>query len=156
VALFLPLAVQVARQHPYELNFYGALVGGMRGALALGFESTSWGAHPVNPEVARWLDANLPPGATIEWNSGAYGALRYYREVGLLRPDLRFARGARYWVLECQQAYGSGPWWWQLYEDRYPGWRRIHQFARDGVPLVNVFERIAVPPPAEPGEEGGG
>ena len=91
--------------------------------------------------MVRWLNATLPRGASIDSNSGAFGSLSAYQKGGWLRADLRFERNARYWVVECAQAYAAGAWWWDLYEDADPTYRRIKTFEKDGVPLLNVFEK---------------
>jgi len=44
LAIFLALqAIGVATYHPVQLSYYSALVGGLRGATHLGFETTYWG-----------------------------------------------------------------------------------------------------------------
>jgi 4-amino-4-deoxy-L-arabinose transferase-like glycosyltransferase len=85
VLLFAPPVVSVVQLHPYELSYYNEFVGGLRGAVRVGLETTYWcesykGCLP-------YLNGNLPEGASI-WVDQPF-ALRAYQEDNLLRQDLR-------------------------------------------------------------------
>jgi hypothetical protein len=51
--------------HPCQLSYYSGVVGGLRGAAALGLERTYWG-DAVTPEFLRACSEHLPPGAVLE------------------------------------------------------------------------------------------
>lgn len=129
-----------ARVRPYTLSYYGLLVGGPRGALSAGMESTYWG-EACNMAVVTWLNANIPDGSSLDTNSETYGTLAEYQRLGMLKPTLRFAAHADYWVLTAQQGYSSFAEWWPLYEDRDPAYRTLQSWGLPGVRLVWVVER---------------
>ena len=52
--------------HPYELSYYNELIGGPRGAWTRGFELSYW-YDAFNPAVIRELNAQLPPGAEVDF-----------------------------------------------------------------------------------------
>ncbi|MFO7898688.1 MAG: glycosyltransferase family 39 protein, partial [Planctomycetota bacterium] len=54
----------LAWTHPYELSYYSALVGGARGARALGLETTYWG-DVINPEVMGAVNRLCPEGSAV-------------------------------------------------------------------------------------------
>lgn len=89
VLLVLPPLADRARLHPYELSYYGEIVGGVRGAAALGLETTFWGDSYQG--VLDYLNNNAPPNAAV-W-ADAYYVLWAYQDLGRLRKDI-FVPGA--------------------------------------------------------------
>jgi len=85
IVLFASPLVSIIKLHPYELSYYNALVGGLRGAVRLGLETTYW--CESYKDFLPYLNANLPEGASI-WVDQPL-ALRAYQEDSLLRQDLR-------------------------------------------------------------------
>ena len=85
ILLLVPPLVSIVRIHPYELSYYSEIVGGLRGAIGLGLETTFW--CESYKDCLPYLNANSPQGASI-WVDQPL-ALRAYQEDGLLRQDLR-------------------------------------------------------------------
>jgi hypothetical protein len=83
--LALPPALSIVRFHPYELSYYGELVGGLHGARDLGLETTFW--CESYKDCLPYLNEHSPEGALI-WVDQPF-ALRSYQEDGMLREDLR-------------------------------------------------------------------
>jgi len=132
VALWL--AAGALRSHPYELAYYNGLIGGARGALSAGFESTYyWDA--VTPAFCRTLNATLPPGAQIQVHPPFPDHFFYLQFAGYLRRDLVFTGDpAPYLLLLSRQG--------QFLEREWRLFHRAHPIAAvifDGVPLVQLY-----------------
>jgi 4-amino-4-deoxy-L-arabinose transferase-like glycosyltransferase len=88
----LPCAYELWRIHPYELSYYNWILGGLRGAQRVGFETTYW-YDAVTPEVLEQLndpERGLPPGAFLhppspKDNPPTFAELQ---AMGRLRADL--------------------------------------------------------------------
>lgn len=139
--MVIPGASEVIAINPHHLSYYNLLIGGERGALRAGMESTFWG-EANGPAILQYLNQTLPPNATLEINTEAFTTFPEYQHVGMLRSDLAFQSGGEYWVLSCQQGY-SADWWWNLYHDRHPQYATLKTFGFRGVPLVKIFHRVA-------------
>jgi hypothetical protein len=87
-AAFLPAAGQIAAYHPYYLSYYSEGVGGLRGAHAMGFETTYWQDAYTGP-VLDFLNEELPQGSSVFVN-GETLSLVFQQGIGRLRRDLRF------------------------------------------------------------------
>ncbi len=106
--LLAPPAAALVGAHPFELDYYGELVGGARGAFVRGFESTYWW-DAATPEFLASLDRELPPGARV-WVSAAPYHFRELQEAGLVRRDLAFTDSlpSPYLILQTRQGlFGS-------------------------------------------------
>jgi hypothetical protein len=57
-------AVTVARYFPQTLSHYSVLVGGVRGAAALGMEPTYWW-DAMDSDVLRWINEHTTPGEAV-------------------------------------------------------------------------------------------
>ena len=88
--LLAPGVVGIARWHPYELAYYSAVIGGPRGAAALGLESTYWSATYAH--FLPVLNETAPTGATVWVMPNSYDVMFYYQAAGRLRPDLVLLR----------------------------------------------------------------
>ena len=83
---FVPQTVSMLRMYPHLLSYYGEGVGGLRGATALGLETTYWCesyslALPIINELAE-------PGDTVWADPWSHNVLIYYQMLGRLRDDL--------------------------------------------------------------------
>lgn len=80
----------LARLHPYELAYYNAVSGGLRGGQRLGLETIYWATtyRAALPEINR----RAAPGATLWVTPNSYDVLYYYQRAGLLRADLMILR----------------------------------------------------------------
>ena len=61
-------AVNVGRYYPQTLSHYNLLVGGVRGAAALGMEPTYWW-DALDAEVLDWLNTHTAPGERVAFSS---------------------------------------------------------------------------------------
>jgi len=83
---FVPQTVMIFRLYPHLLSYYGEGVGGLRGATALGLETTYWCesyslALPV-------INQHAEPGDTVWADPWSHNVLIYYQMHGRLRDDL--------------------------------------------------------------------
>lgn len=83
---FVPQTVMIFRLYPHLLSYYGEGVGGLRGATALGLETTYWCesyslALPV-------INQHAEPGDTVWADPWSHNVLIYYQMQGRLRDDL--------------------------------------------------------------------
>ncbi len=85
-----PGLIAIVRLHPYELAYYNAVIGGLRGGQRLGLETIYWATtyRAALPEVNR----RAAPGATLWVTPNSYDVLYYYQRAGLLRADLAIMR----------------------------------------------------------------
>lgn len=146
VLAFVPAAVQLVLVHPYHLAYYSEIVGGVRGARALGFETTYWMDAYAAP-VFGWMNRELPRGARV-WAAGEPLALELQQAYGALRRDLRLERrleDAEWVVLQMRQGL-MGP---ELV-DWVARARPAYALELQGVPLVAIY-RVERPVPR--GEE---
>jgi hypothetical protein len=97
--------VSLAVMMPVPLSYFSPIVGGLRGAAALGMEPTYyWDA--MNPEARRWLADHTPPGHSfiIVGFSTSWLYLRgtgdLPRRLYLLDPDPRYPAPPRWYVLQ--------------------------------------------------------
>lgn len=131
----LPPLVQTARYHPYELVYFNALVGGPRGAEALGLD-IAYLKTEANGELLQVLNT-LPRGATLYANFLDWD-LRAHQGAGTLRRDIRFARKPDVEFVVIQNRRG----WMTVFERRLwdgddePVWRSSH----DGVDLIRLYQ----------------
>jgi 4-amino-4-deoxy-L-arabinose transferase-like glycosyltransferase len=79
--------VTLERTLPFPLGYFSPLVGGARGAVALGFESTYLG-EVLSRDVLASLTKDLPPGAGLSVQP-APRLGRFLQQRGYLRPDLQ-------------------------------------------------------------------
>jgi 4-amino-4-deoxy-L-arabinose transferase-like glycosyltransferase len=141
---FVPAAVQLAWVHPYSLAYYSEVVGGMRGARALGFETTYWMDAYSGP-VLDWMNRELPPEAQV-YVTGEPLALELQQAFGRLRRDLQPTgnpAGAE-WVLVQMRQGLMRPEVVDLVEHGRP----VYALELQGVPLVAIY-RVGPPDPRQ-------
>lgn len=85
---FLPALFQAVHTHPYHLAYYGEVVGGLRGAEELGFETTYW-MEVVTDDAMRWMNENVREDASVHV-VGPTLPLILAQGMGRLRRDIRF------------------------------------------------------------------
>jgi 4-amino-4-deoxy-L-arabinose transferase-like glycosyltransferase len=97
-AVVVILVHGLARAHPFPLRYFTPLVGGPKGAVALGFEPT-YAMEVLSPAILAEFQERIPAGAGVTVLPGtAVG--RFLQRRGLLRPDLRLNNTAGpYWIL---------------------------------------------------------
>jgi len=139
---FVPAGVQLAWVHPYELAYYGEVVGGVRGARRLGFETTYWMDGYTGP-VLEWMNRELPRGARV-YVLGNDLALEFEQAYGRVRGDIEWvSREQADWALVQMRQGFMGPETVELVAETRPAYRLELQ----GVPLVAIYR---VGPPAAP------
>jgi hypothetical protein len=142
--LFGAAAAAVAATHPYQLAYYNALVGGMRGARRLGFETVYWGG-PYMDALPR---LNERAGTVYVIPRGAISYLEIYQNAGALRRDLQFVprsddrreqaealKRSELVVFQCSQSEFDEI-AWALYRHGSPLWK----VQMNGVPLLMAFD----------------
>jgi 4-amino-4-deoxy-L-arabinose transferase-like glycosyltransferase len=83
----LPQVVAAWDLYPHLLSYYSELVGGLPGAVSLGFETTYWSETYF--DALPYLNTNAGPRAIV-W-AEAHDVMLYYQADGRLRSDLRVA-----------------------------------------------------------------
>jgi 4-amino-4-deoxy-L-arabinose transferase-like glycosyltransferase len=140
IVCLAPSLKAIAYVHPFELSYYNALIGGVRGAVARGFEPTYWGETLVH--ACDTLNKHTPPnGLVCITPGGAISYLKMYQRIGLIRSDVRFSDFRRI------QDTDAAVFHTRLNELTDDARQLLHEgkpaFARtlDDVPLVVVFTR---------------
>jgi len=82
------LAAPVAAFHPFQLSYYGELVGGPWGAKRLGFETTYWD-DTLTDEVLQWVKAHTRPGERVARVAVGDEVWAWHTHLGVLAPDER-------------------------------------------------------------------
>jgi hypothetical protein len=134
----------LARLYPFHLEYYSALLGGIRGAQRMGMESTYW-CDALTPEFLETLNRTLPDGANLRPLCMSYQVLEFYREEGLLNPSLSIdAPGIKdFHLLQCRQGMMGDPnervliTGWDFYRGRYGP--RLKTVSKDGVPFFVLY-----------------
>ncbi|MCX7919609.1 MAG: glycosyltransferase family 39 protein [bacterium] len=149
VIVFLLPLVSIATYHPYQLSYFNELVGGLKGATKLGFETTYWGEVITQKEID-WLNRNLPFQAKVKIlpvypaNHAPVAALSFYPDVvvyyqqrGIIRSDINFFADPPYdyFILISRQGLFT-PFDWRLYQEEQPTYR-TELF---GVQLLGIYK----------------
>jgi hypothetical protein len=132
---FVPVAIQLALVHPYYLAYYSELVGGVRGARRLGFETTYW-MDVVTGPVLDWMNRVLPPAAKL-FVLGEPLVMEVNQWYGRLRPDIlptEDPAGAEWALIHMRQSL-MRPEIAELVETGRPA----YVLELQGVPLVAIY-----------------
>ncbi|MCG3197397.1 MAG: hypothetical protein GHCLOJNM_01883 [bacterium] len=123
------------RLHPHQLSYYSFLVGGVRGANALGLETTYW-CDSLSPRFLRELIPLLPDNARVATHALDEHPLLEQQREGLLPPGWTFVKvpPAHARILQFRQGF-FGPAEQALAEQGVP----LAEVAIDGIPLVRVY-----------------
>lgn len=130
----IPPAVSLARIHPYELEYFSSVVGGVRGAHRLGFETTYW-IDVLNSETLPEVNRVLPKDAEI-LHLYQSDVMEFLQSTGLLRKDIKTSTdNSRYHIQFARQGmFTDGD--WLLYRYATP----LYEKKLEGVRLMAVFE----------------
>jgi 4-amino-4-deoxy-L-arabinose transferase-like glycosyltransferase len=144
IGIFASAAVAVVGTHPYQLAYYNALVGGMKGARKAGLETIYWGG-PYLQAVER---LNRKPATIYVIPRGAVSYLEVYQNAGALRRDLQFRarvpdpaenlaqlKECDLVIFQCAQSEFDDI-AWALYRRGKPAWG----IRLNGVPLLLAFD----------------
>lgn len=122
----------VAKVHPYEFGYFNELVGGYRGAAALGFESEYWGSS--YRALIPWLNQNADKALRVPIGSHLLAVSKRYGEL-----DRSLSLGKRnrydYLVLLTRQGMFREA-EWRYFRDETP----LFSIGPPGLGLVNVYE----------------
>ncbi len=87
-AVTLWLLAPVVMFHPYQLSYYGEIVGGPWGANRLGFETTYW-HETFDTDALSYLNEHVPQGGRVAMVAVEYRVWRIYQILDEVRPDIR-------------------------------------------------------------------
>jgi 4-amino-4-deoxy-L-arabinose transferase-like glycosyltransferase len=132
--VFLSATVQLAWVHPHYLAYYGELVGGVRGARALGFETTYWMDSYTGP-VLDWMNREVPSDGSV-FVFGEPLPLELQKAYGRLRPDIRFTSGPPADFMLVQMRQGVMP---ESMLGAIEHVRPAYALELQGVPLVAIY-----------------
>ncbi|MCA9562023.1 MAG: glycosyltransferase family 39 protein [Myxococcales bacterium] len=143
--LSIPTVHATLSVHPHGTAYYNELIGGVRGAADSDQMRQYWGY--ACRDVLSFLNENAPPNSTIYPHNALGEAMRYYREDGLLREDIRDSwnpSSADYLFFFHQRAFlsstGAPP-------SLFDIWRAAQTDAPvavatvEGVPVCSLYQR---------------
>ena len=134
------LLLPVAAFHPYQLCYYGELVGGPWGAAKIGFETTYWD-DTFDGKALAWLNQNVPPKGKVAFVAVGDFIWQDYQAFGEARPDIHEAAFDGDWdylVVVPRQG------WWTDAERAFihthqPAW--ANTLWPGGLPLCMIYKR---------------
>jgi hypothetical protein len=136
-------AVPTVRYYPHDLSHYNALVGGVRGAAALGFEPTYWW-DSLDRDVLDWLNEHTGADERVAFSSIANVSL--IRSWGWLHPVQSDRSGRfRWYVFQNRTSFLADSDRYLIEHEapaflRYPGGGSPGSVAADlDVPLLFVY-----------------
>jgi hypothetical protein len=135
-AILIMLALGVYRCHPFELSYYNALIGGIRGAEEKGFELTYY-LEAITPGFIKRLDPYLDNARTVYLMPPWPLLLNQYAQHGVLTGNFSVATlgtGATidYLLILRRRGYVSDA----LYKAVTP----LEEVTYNGVSLVKFYE----------------
>jgi len=149
----LPGALLTARIHPFGLASYNSVVGFARGAANVGFQRTFWGYEPRG--ALGLINDNTRPRGSIHFGDTNYDDYRMYLRDGLLRSDIRFARGVSGADVASVQPQGEFKEQWIKVLNDWNAKGPDEVVHIEGVPLVTVtFNPKTISPQTTPREDG--
>lgn len=120
--------------HPFYLSYFNSVIGGVRGANEMGFETTYWG-EALNQEVIDYLNA-LPSGSRIKPLALHELNLQHLQAWGRLKGDLQIGGPPPYdyhLLLIRKGFFGRAE--SHLFRNVIP----LQQWRLWGVPLIGVY-----------------
>lgn len=125
--------------HPFELEYYGAQVGGTVGAAKLGLEATYWW-DAANPEFYRKANEILSSSSQVAMFPADSAFLDFYKKHQFLKGSLVEPKKSDHMVVLCmpsctapQLAESVGQW--------YESPRRVLSYPSTKVPFVILLQR---------------
>jgi len=118
---------------PHGLSYYNRLIGGLRGAAALGMEPTYyWDA--LDRGALAWLNEHTAPGESIALGAAPPQNLALLAQWGMLVPPVGDPLAARWYVIQRRpSALAPADQW--LTEHAEPAFER----SLSGVPLLSIY-----------------
>jgi 4-amino-4-deoxy-L-arabinose transferase-like glycosyltransferase len=128
----------IIRLHPYELSHYSLIVGGLKGANALGLEPTCWG-DAVAGETIEWINNNCPPDGRVWIHPVGSQVVRLHQVLENFRPDIQLVTDPEdrpeLVVLVNRRAF----WHPRAAALFAAGEGGVYMVERQGVPLVLIY-----------------
>lgn len=137
IILLFPSIKDLLMIRPYYLTYYNSFIGGVRGAMDKGFETTYWG-DPINKEFIKYLNTHFA-GKVFKNRTGYHRVpFDFYHDKGLLRKDIRHDwDNYDYYMLNMRQSYFDEESWF-YYRHQKP----VYSVTVQGVDLVNIYQSI--------------
>jgi 4-amino-4-deoxy-L-arabinose transferase-like glycosyltransferase len=126
--------VDLISYFPHGLSFYNRLIGGLRGATALGMEPTYWW-DSLDAESLAWLACNTGPGEKIAFAAAPPKNLLLLKRWGRLANLPSDAGTFRWYVIQRRPSAWSPADRW-LIEHVKPAYQRCFK----GVALLDVYD----------------
>jgi hypothetical protein len=145
-------AYQTLRLDPYELCYYNELVGGIRGANAVGMETTYW-YDVVSKQFLVVLNREVPQGAAVSMWIANQAYFEFLQDKGKIRKDIKFVTpdiqvtlrnsGAdlnfspatpEFLILLSRQGVFNS-FYWGIYKNNIP----LYSLTLEGVPLISLY-----------------
>ncbi len=118
--------------HPYELSYYNALGGGVRGARRLGMETTYWW-DPLNAAGCRMIDEAIPDSAAVYARNAMH--YKFLQRLGRIKPSLEFRKQQVGYFIEYHRQGLFNDQDWALIRWGAP----LRELKLEGVPLLSVY-----------------
>ena len=128
-------ALQLADSHPFYLEYYNGLTGGVAGAHRAGFETTYW-FDTVVPSVRDTIN-RFPLNSRVGVLPPVVDYLRYMQDHGLLRQDLVFTQTDMDYIILVPRQSKFRDFTWDLYHRQKP----VFKLSLEGVPLLLIYRK---------------
>ena len=139
----VPAIVETERSRPDGLSHYNMIAGGFTGGASLGMNRQFWG-YCVLP-MLDWINRQGPENRRMYWHDVLGDALAMYKREGRLAMTVGDTGFGEPGVERSSMGLLVHEKHWALYEkfiwDHYATLRPVLVREREGVPLVNVYER---------------
>ena len=123
----------LVKVHPFELSYYNNLTGGIRGASALGMETTYWW-DAFNRETCAKINRYIPPSSVIFARN--YWHFGFLQRIGWLDPTYKFRNRDVNYILQYHRQGILGPQDWLLIRKAQVG----ETIELEGVRLVSIYK----------------
>ena len=155
VGAALWLLCPIVLLHPFQLSYYGELVGGPSGAKKAGFETTYW-HETFNADAIGCLNSQVPDGGRVALVGVEYRVWQLYHALGEIRPDIRHTNFEAcdwdYLVVVMRESILPAE-VKEVMRKREPTWeRRVSRIG--GPPVCLIYPREATPPAPRPPRRG--
>jgi 4-amino-4-deoxy-L-arabinose transferase-like glycosyltransferase len=163
ILCMLPQTITASRLYPHLLSYYSEGVGGLPGAIRLGFETTYWCESYA--AAIPYINEHAKPGDRVWVEPWSYDVMFYYQMHGILRSDVKILNNfpgsqsifgptapipaygeyftANWIVVEYRQSQfaqmgGSVPYLLAYLEGQKPP---VYQVTYEGIPIMQLYQR---------------
>jgi hypothetical protein len=135
VILLLGPLIQLIGIHPYELSYYNACVGGIKGASRKGLEVTYW-FDAANQEFLDYLNESLPLKARVSVCPPNFAHFKYLQKKDRLRPDMIFSHENFDYLVILMRKGSFRPSVWPIYHHCSP----VYSIGIDETPILSLYK----------------